>query len=333
MKLSAAFMLASSGVAAAQAVTSSIAPDAPIPSGCSTSLPYRFQIAVSLPFNSTGSASNDTNGSPNYTSGFSNYTSDLFSYNPRSPLSKRTTSSCSNNNMLVVSLSNGVLTDAKNRTGYIASNRQFQFDGPPQSGAIFTAGFSVCANNSLALGGSTVWYQCKSGSFSNLYDQDWAEQCSLMHLDVIPCAGETTLQPQNGAQMPPSPSQTTALPICQIGDGQIQAHSTSCADAPAYTPTPTGGSSPSSTLITVPGVTTSNADPVSTTSPGDGSSGDSDGSSGGSGGSSGGTSGGSNDSDGTTSPSPSESVPVTSGAGKRFAVGLLGAAVGIAIAL
>ena len=57
---------------------------------------------------------------------------------------------------------------------YIAANYQFQFDNPPQAGAIYTTGFSLCANNTLALGGSAIWYQCLSGSFYNLYDRDWA---------------------------------------------------------------------------------------------------------------------------------------------------------------
>lgn len=57
---------------------------------------------------------------------------------------------------------------------YIAANYQFQFDAPPQAGAIYTTGFSLCANGSLALGGSAIFYQCLSGSFYNLYDRDWA---------------------------------------------------------------------------------------------------------------------------------------------------------------
>jgi hypothetical protein len=33
---------------------------------------------------------------------------------------------------LTLTLANGILKDAEGRTGYIASNFQFQFDGPPQ---------------------------------------------------------------------------------------------------------------------------------------------------------------------------------------------------------
>lgn len=76
---------------------------------------------------------------------------------PAQPLRKR-----QNGLPLSCSLQNGVLTDDKGRTGYIADNRQFQFDGPPQSGAIYTSGFSACDDGTLALGGSNVFYACGS---------------------------------------------------------------------------------------------------------------------------------------------------------------------------
>jgi hypothetical protein len=88
-----------------------------------------------------------------------------------------------------MSLSNSILTDPRGRTGYIAANYQFQFDGPPQAGAIYTAGFSLCGNGSLALGGSAVFWQCLSGSFYNLYDRDWAGQCSPVTLNTYDCTG------------------------------------------------------------------------------------------------------------------------------------------------
>jgi hypothetical protein len=70
-----------------------------------------------------------------------------------------------------------VLTDGWNRTGSVVANHQFQFDGPPQAGAIYTGGFSVCQNKSLAIGGTTRWWNCLSGSFNNLYDEWIGEQC------------------------------------------------------------------------------------------------------------------------------------------------------------
>ena len=92
---------------------------------------------------------------------------------------------CDTPGTLAITLEDGVLKDAKGRTGYIASNFQFQFDGPPQAGAIYTAGFSVCANGSLALGGSNVFYQCLSGDFYNLYDRFWAAQCSPVYINTL----------------------------------------------------------------------------------------------------------------------------------------------------
>ena len=92
---------------------------------------------------------------------------------------------CYQDGALAITLEDGVLKDQQGRTGYIAANYQFQFDGPPQAGAIITAGFSVCNNGSIALGGSTVFYQCLSGSFYNLYDRYWAAQCSPVTISII----------------------------------------------------------------------------------------------------------------------------------------------------
>jgi len=71
------------------------------------------------------------------------------------------------------------------RTGYIASNYQFQFDGPPQAGALTTAGYSVCDDGNMALGSSKVFYRCMSGSFYNLYDRNWAPHCEAVNFKVI----------------------------------------------------------------------------------------------------------------------------------------------------
>lgn len=92
---------------------------------------------------------------------------------------------CKTNSTLELTLADSILTDSEGRTGYIAANYQFQFDKPPQAGAIYTSGFSVCANGSLALGGSNIFYQCLSGSFYNLYDRLWAPQCSPITLETL----------------------------------------------------------------------------------------------------------------------------------------------------
>lgn len=152
---------------------------------------------------------------------------------------------CAGTSNLVVSLNDGVLTDGLNRTGYIASNYQFQFDGPPQAGALYTAGYSVCANNSLALGSSAVFWECASGTFYNLYDRKAAEQCSPVEIIVIPCGGDennnqgdqgnaqggsaqtvgseiittTVVIPLSDGQ-PQVITTTSVVYICQIGDGK-----------------------------------------------------------------------------------------------------------------
>lgn len=92
---------------------------------------------------------------------------------------------CAQDGALAITLEDGILKDQKGRTGYIAANYQFQFDGPPQAGALYTSGFTLCNNGSLALGGSNVFYQCLSGDFYNLYDRYWAAQCSPVTINPI----------------------------------------------------------------------------------------------------------------------------------------------------
>ena len=87
---------------------------------------------------------------------------------------------------LIVTLDNSIMHDALGRTAYIADNYQWQFDKPPQAGAITTAGYSVCRNNSVALGSSAIWWQCNSGPFDNIYDRNWAYQCKPAVMTVIP---------------------------------------------------------------------------------------------------------------------------------------------------
>ena len=74
--------------------------------------------------------------------------------------------------------------DPYNRTASIVANRQFQFDGPPQAGAIYTGGWAVCENNSLAFGPSTIFWRCTSGGFMNLYDENVADQCTEANIVV-----------------------------------------------------------------------------------------------------------------------------------------------------
>ncbi|GKT44757.1 cell wall mannoprotein CIS3 [Colletotrichum spaethianum] len=121
------------------------------------------------------------------------------------------------------------------------------------AGVIYTSGFSVCTNGSLALGGSTTFYRCLSGNFWNLYDRNVAEQCSPIHLAILPCGQKAPAPAPADGQVVGSVTVATAfvtvmtdgkpqvvatkvpLPVCQIGDGQIQAHTTLCGKPPPAT--------------------------------------------------------------------------------------------------
>lgn len=171
----------------AQGVTEEIKPDSSAPSGCSPDHSGEFQIQVT---NVTTSAT-------------------------KRDLSKRQQADASK---LEITLKAGVLKDSQDRTGYIAANNQFQFDGPPQTGAIYTAGWSACGNGSLALGGSTVFYQCLSGDFYNLYDKaEDKEQCNQVHINIVGGSGSAA------SQLPDGQPQETPAPVSQISDGQVQA--------------------------------------------------------------------------------------------------------------
>lgn len=130
------------------------------------------------------------------------------------------------NGPLTITLSKGVLTDQAGRTGYIASNYQFQFDAPPQAGTIKASGFSYCSNNSLALDGSAIFYQCLSGDFWNLYDRHWAEHCSQVYLVGMPVGGGEPPASQVPDGQPQVSAQGTGVPkVTQIPDGQPQVNS------------------------------------------------------------------------------------------------------------
>ncbi|KAL9596361.1 MAG: hypothetical protein Q9219_005839 [cf. Caloplaca sp. 3 TL-2023] len=130
----------------------------------------------------------------------------------------------------IVTLQDGVLKDQDGRTGSVVANSQFQFDNPIQSGAIFVDGFSICSNGSLAVGGSTVFYQCLSGTFYNLYQQSQGKQCNEIYINTIPCESNgsnpaSSASSGSTASAPTTPSTPAATPA------------TSAAAPPAVTPT------------------------------------------------------------------------------------------------
>ncbi|CAA9959449.1 hypothetical protein CFE70_002883 [Pyrenophora teres f. teres 0-1] len=134
-----------------QAVPEGISPDSDAPSGCKTTVETPFRI---------GTLENPT-------------------------LKKRESGQEASDGDLLCTLEDGILHDQYGRTGAVVANRQFQFDGPPQAGSIYTGGWSVCANNSLAIGGSTRWWRCMSGAFGNLYDESIGAQCHEIRIQAI----------------------------------------------------------------------------------------------------------------------------------------------------
>ncbi|KAF4978529.1 hypothetical protein FZEAL_5101 [Fusarium zealandicum] len=206
--------LAAAVFAAPQAVTDDIKPKGSAPDGCSASYDGKFEVTI-------------------FKSGKSK----------RDLLQKR---SCNGEGVLVMTLEDGVLKDAQGRTGYISESYQFQFDEPAQSGAVYTAGFSVCSNGTLALGSSAVFWQCQSGDFYNLYDRHWADQCSPVEFGIMGCGGKpkvaakkrvvgssivaTTVVTVVSAGVTKEVPTTIVVPMCQIGDGQVQVRTTPCDD-------------------------------------------------------------------------------------------------------
>ncbi|KAJ9605426.1 hypothetical protein H2200_010083 [Cladophialophora chaetospira] len=171
----------------AQAVTQLIVPSSTPPAGCLNSLPGSFSITiVNVTTNYNGSVS-----SPAPSRRWDHVRRDMKGLAPRQE-----------SGVLMLTLTGGVLKDQANRTGYIASNYQFQFDGPPQAGAIYTAGFGICANGTLSLGGSAIFWQCLSGSFYNLYDRGWAEHCVPVYIESLMSVGSAY------STTPPGPEST-----------------------------------------------------------------------------------------------------------------------------
>ncbi|CAD0110581.1 unnamed protein product [Aureobasidium uvarum] len=179
---------AGAAVAMPQGVTQSISPKTGPPQGCSNNFDGQFSISIA---NVTTTAKRD--------------------------LETR------QDKVLTITLKDGTLTDDQGRTGYIAANNQFQFDKPAQTGAIYTSGFSVCSNGTLAIGNSAIFYQCLSGDFYNLYDQSTGAQCSPIYINILKAGGVAS----SGAATQIGDGQlqaaTSTKAVTQISDGQIQA--------------------------------------------------------------------------------------------------------------
>lgn len=179
----------------AQAVTDIVVPESEAPAGCENSRVGSFQITIQNVSSTTESTS--AVAASTFAKRLEHAPVPIIKPLPLLPRQLA--------GILTTTLVGGVLVDQANRTAYIASNYQFQFDAPPQAGAIYTGGFSLCSNGSLALGGSTVFYQCLSGSFYNLYDRNWAEHCVPVFFLAIGGPGQVfSTQPPEPVSTGPS---------------------------------------------------------------------------------------------------------------------------------
>jgi hypothetical protein len=214
-------VLALAGSAAAQAVTSLIVPSSTPPAGCDNSRQSSFSLEI---VSANGSSAASSSSAP-----------------ARRALDLGSRQNGDGN--LQLSLSGGILTDSNGRTGYIASNYQFQFDKPPQAGAIYTAGWTICPNGSLALGGQAYFWQCKSGSFYNLYDRDFAPaHCYPVYFYSSSGAGQVFSTP------PPGPEVTGASEATiKNGGGTQSMNSTAAATSTGIGNTMASGSGTSAT--------------------------------------------------------------------------------------
>jgi len=141
---------------------------------------------------------------------------------------KRQASTCGQAGYLTATLKDGILKDTQNRQGEIVANYQFQFDSPLQTDAVYTGGFSVCNNGSLALGGSNVFYACGTsggpgiGDYSNLYSQSTGAQCYPILIDIIPCGSSSGGAVSQISDGQPGATTVGTAPVSQISDGQVQ---------------------------------------------------------------------------------------------------------------
>ncbi|KAI1326766.1 hypothetical protein F5Y16DRAFT_421613 [Xylariaceae sp. FL0255] len=191
LALTSAFM----GLAFAQGVTQTLTPTGAAPAGCTGTFNGNFEITVA----------------------------DVTEKKRDLPKKRE---ACGSEGTLVLTLADSKLTDAKGRTGYIAANYQFQFDEPPQDGTIYDAGFTVCEDNTIALGPSQTFYECLSGDFYNLYDRSWAAQCSPVSIIAVACGADSPAGQQGDGQVIGTSVVQTTI-VTALSDGQPQVVTTS----------------------------------------------------------------------------------------------------------
>ncbi|KAI1369749.1 hypothetical protein F5Y08DRAFT_636 [Xylaria arbuscula] len=78
----------------------------------------------------------------------------------------------------------------------------------------------------MALGSSKTFYECKSGTFYNLYDRTWAEQCEPVSLIAIPCGSDNSAEQSPDGQIVGTTVVQTTI-VTALTDGQPQVITTS----------------------------------------------------------------------------------------------------------
>ncbi|KAL8744313.1 MAG: hypothetical protein Q9190_003427 [Brigantiaea leucoxantha] len=179
----------------------------------------------------------------------------------RDTLEKRQAETCSGTP--IITLKDGTLTDQEGRTGEIVANRQFQFDNPVQQDSVFLTGFSICANGSLAVGGSAIFYQCASGDFANLYDQSTGAQCDPVYIDTIPCAGSGGVTASTSATASTLSTSSTPTTTSSVMVPTVPMTPYMPTTTPVTTPTPIA---PPPTLVPPPFPVSNTTTPVGTAS-------------------------------------------------------------------
>lgn len=153
---------------------------------------------------------------------------------------------CANPNNTVITLSDGVLTDQDGLTGAIVAQGQFQFDENVQVDSRYVAGFSICGNGSLAIAGTTIFYQClvageNRDPFVNLYLTSQRPDCNQIYIETTPCPSDGAVSGSSSASAPASATSSVAA-----------APATSSVSAAPF-PVPSNGTAPSPTASGAPG--------------------------------------------------------------------------------
>lgn len=152
---------------------------------------------------------------------------------------------CADPNATILTLSDSVLTDQDGLTGAIVANGQFQFDKNVQVDSLYVDGFSICGNGSLAVAGSTIFYQCldkdENESFFNLYQTSQGPQCNEIYIETTPCPSDGAVSGSSSASAPsPATSSVAATPAISTVSA-------------APFPVPSNGTAPSPTASGAPG--------------------------------------------------------------------------------